>query len=403
MSRLKKMRVGGHSLNKYQKKVLLDFIGVPFKDQPRGIPEIDELIRQYSIVNEQQYERALTIIVDHELDAESGVTERHFSDLSGLVRDYMSASEAESAQTLRRNAEGRIQDMQDKHLEIVAKMEVIAADAIREASKQFVVHKVQVGNKKPKQIEGILPECFDLLLQLAGQRKNIMMVGPAGCGKTHVASMVAEALELDYASQSCSAGMSESAFTGWLLPIGTNGTFSYVQSEFVRMYENGGIFLLDEIDAADPNVLVFINQAIANKSFSLPQRFTNPLVKKHPDFVCMAAANTFGTGADEVYAGRNQLDGATLDRFKIGTVKMGYSEVIENKLINSDVLEWGLAVRRCIDRNHLKKIMSTRVLIDATDMLENEGWDLSRIADSYFGDWSREEKAMTGGLVNGIV
>jgi hypothetical protein len=39
-------------------------------------------------------------------------------------------------------------------------------------------------------------------------------------------------------------------------------------------------------------------------------------------FVCIAAANTFGTGADRQYVGRNQLDESTLDRFRIGQIEL---------------------------------------------------------------------------------
>jgi MoxR-like ATPase len=127
-------------------------------------------------------------------------------------------------------------------------------------------------------------DCFNL----PQSRKNILMVGPSGCGKTHVAAMIAEALDLEFAAQSCSVGVSESNFVGWLLPTGTNGQFNHVVSSFLKLYENGGCFLIDEMDNADPNLLVFLNMALANKGFYLPQRFDNPEVKRHPDFVCVA-------------------------------------------------------------------------------------------------------------------
>lgn len=271
-----------------------------------------------------------------------------------------------------------------------------AIKAIREEAKKFRTVQVKVGTKKAKQIKSVLPKEFDTLVQLAQQRKNIMMVGPAGCGKTYLSSKVAEALDLDYGSQSCSEGMSESQLTGWLLPVGASGKFTYVSSEFVRIYEKGGVFLLDEIDASDPNVLIIINQALANDHFTIPQRHNNPIVKKHKNFVAMAAANTFGNGADAVYVGRNQLDAATLDRFRVGTVTMDYDELVEQSLTTPEVYEWGINIRNKIREHGLRRIMSTRVMKDATDMVEGQGWTLEQVEKSYFSDWSREERSIIG-------
>lgn len=39
------------------------------------------------------------------------------------------------------------------------------------------------------------------------------------------------------------------------------------------------------------------------------------MIKQHENFICMVACNTYGTGGDLNYIGRNRLDVATLDRF----------------------------------------------------------------------------------------
>lgn len=40
----------------------------------------------------------------------------------------------------------------------------------------------------------------------------------------------------------------------------------------MEFYEEGGVFLLDEVDAADANVLLVINQALANGHLPVPNR-----------------------------------------------------------------------------------------------------------------------------------
>ena len=239
--------------------------------------------------------------------------------------------------------------------------------------------------------EGHTRDEFQEVLTAAMCGLNILLVGPAGCGKTHLAHQVAEALGRPFASIGCTAGMSESALMGWMLPS-EGGAFAYTPSDFVTMYENGGVFLFDEIDAADPNTLLFVNQALANGSFYLPQRKGQSKVSRHPDFVCLAAANTFGTGANMTYAGRERLDEATLDRFRAGTVMLDYDTRFEKSVIDGDVLSWGHKVRRKIAESRLSRVMSTRFLLDATK-LKRAGRTLEQIQNTYFVGWKTDEKA----------
>lgn len=233
---------------------------------------------------------------------------------------------------------------------------------------------------------------FASLLRRAKAGINILLVGPAGSGKTHVAHQVAEALGRPFASISCTAGMSESALSGWLIPAGEGGRFVFVSSDFVRMYEEGGVFLFDEVDAADANTLLFINQALANGSFYLPQREGRTQVKRHADFVCIAAANTFGNGANGTYAGRERLDEAFLDRFRAGRVFVSYDTKFERSVVDPEVLAWGWAVRKKIEDLRMNRVMSTRFLLDATKLVA-VGESLSDVKNAFFLDWKSEDRA----------
>jgi len=111
-------------------------------------------------------------------------------------------------------------------------------------------------------------------------------------------------------------------------------------------------------------------------------------------FVAIAAGNTFGGGADAIYHSANALDGSTLDRFRMGTIGVDYSTTVEEELVEPSILQWGRKVRSVIREHKLRRIMSTRVMLDATDMMRNQDWDIEQIQETYFGDWSPEEKSM---------
>lgn len=244
-------------------------------------------------------------------------------------------------------------------------------------------------------VGGVLRPEFHQVLTSASVGLNCLLIGPAGCGKTHLAHQIAEALGRDFASVSCTAGMSESVLTGWMLP-GDGGAFEYVPSDFVRMYEGGGVFLFDEIDAADSNTLLFVNQALANGSFYVPQRKGATKVKRHEDFVCMAAANTFGTGANMVYAGREKLDESTLDRFRAGSVVLDYDRQFEAVSIDKSLLQWGWSVRDKIQSARLSRVMSTRFLLDGTKLMA-AGRSLEQVKETYFIGWKPEERRKVEG------
>lgn len=280
--------------------------------------------------------------------------------------------------------------------------QVIVKEKIVKVPVEVVIEKV-VGyrlmtseGETRREGELVLPEEFQDILDLAQERMNIMLVGPSGCGKSFIGEELAKALELEFSSISCSIGLSEAKVSGWLLPIESNGAFGFVPADFVNRYENGGVFLLDEIDAADANMLVYMNQALANDSFFLPQRRENTRVKRHPDFVCVAAANTFGHGADMIFVGRNQLDGATLDRFRMGTISMDYSRDVERSLCDPAILEWGWDLRDQISRHRLRRFVSTRFMRDATRMMRSKNWDLDKIQSKYFSDWKEDEMNKVG-------
>ena len=183
-----------------------------------------------------------------------------------------------------------------------------------------------------EQPETLEHPAFGEVCELIEARENVMLVGPAGTGKTYLAEQSANHFGLRFRATSCSAGMSESVLVGRSLPKGDHGQFEFCGTDFLDCFENGGVFLLDEMDSADPNVLLVINSALANGRVSVPARTEKPFALRHPDFVLIAACNTFGRGADRQYVGRSQLDESTLDRFRIGTIEVDYSETLETKL-----------------------------------------------------------------------
>ena len=195
---------------------------------------------------------------------------------------------------------------------------------------------------------GYYHEKFEQILTQVQLDEPIMLIGPAGSGKNVAISQVAEALGLHmYYTNNAS---NEFKLTGFIDAGG-----NYRDTEFYKAFKNGGIFFLDEIDNSDPSALIVINSALANGYMAFPHE----TIDRHPDFRVIAAANTWGKGADLQYVGRNALDAATLDRFD--NIFFDYDTNLEQALYpNDEVLEFMWAFRNAVYQSRIPHIISTR-------------------------------------------
>ena len=246
---------------------------------------------------------------------------------------------------------------------------------------------VRIPNRKEVVLEESLHKAFKDVLYFCEMERQVFVAGPSGSGKTHMASQVAKALGVQFKHISCSAGLSEAHLLGRMLFDGT-----YVKSDFVDCYENGGIFLFDEIDAADANTLLVVNSALANGSMSVPNRKDNPSARRHRDFMCICAGNTWGSGSIE-YAGRNYMDAAFMDRFAASKVVVDYDNKLEKRICTDDFLYSALNnLRKAVVDKKIRRVISTRVFISGQRQVSC-GMSIKHFINNLMIDWSSEEKS----------
>lgn len=189
------------------------------------------------------------------------------------------------------------------------------------------------------------------------------LIGPAGSGKSTVVEQIAEALDFKYYLQNAVSGAHELA--GYLDAHGKYNTTTFRQA-----FENGGVFFIDEVDTSDPGALKWLNSALANGHAMFPDK-PDP-VNRHPRFRAVIAANTYGSGADRMYVGANQLDASTLDRFVF--FDFGYDEKLETAL--SGNIEWAKRVQELRAGAFAEKariVISPRASIHGAKLLA-AGW-----------------------------
>ena len=142
----------------------------------------------------------------------------------------------------------------------------------------------------------------------------VMLVGPSGSGKTTIAIDYAKEKGIDYILQQGHAQLTIDDLVGYTSIVKNDAEQTksdlYVRSSLREAVEHGYIFIIDEMDACNPNTLLALN-SLKNKKFQFP----DALIDIHPDFRLIATANTLEYS--DTYNGRSKLDKATLARFDI--------------------------------------------------------------------------------------
>lgn len=193
----------------------------------------------------------------------------------------------------------------------------------------------------------------------------VYLAGHAGSGKNHTVEQIAN--ELGWNFYFSNSVQQEYKLTGF---IDAGGEFH--ETEFYKACtdENECIFFLDEMDASIPEVLVLLNAAIANGYFEFPNGRVD---FDHVHFV--AAGNTVGNGADDMYTGRMVLDQATLDRFAI--IEFDYCLKIEMAITknNTELVEFIHQMRKEAESKGIRATFSYRCMTMITK-LERKGMNL---------------------------
>ena len=208
----------------------------------------------------------------------------------------------------------------------------IARDEAKKTISPTIVHIARQVQDETQIIDlGVQHVSFPILVQTLQARFPVWMPGPAGSGKTTAAKHAAKAL--DVAFHHTGAVDNVYQLLGFIDAGGT-----YHRTTFREAYENGGVFLWDEVDASNPAALVAFNAALENGECVFPDK----VVPKHADCYFIAAANTYGTGATHEYVGRTKIDAATVDRFIM--LDWQYDEILERAIAGDN--EWTSYVQK---------------------------------------------------------
>ena len=228
------------------------------------------------------------------------------------------------------------------------------------------------------------PKTEDVVSSLQINRKA-MLVGPAGTGKTYMINSIAKSMNLPFYKYSCSRDSSVHDLIGYKQPKSEE----YLETVFLKAYEQGGIFLVDEYDAMSGDMSLFFNGVTDSSDFiSIPHRDSNPIAKRHKDFLIVMCGNTWGKGSTD-YSGRDFQDMALIDRFRMCRHFIDYHHQLEKTLLNKENYSIAIKLRAALEK--IGSYLSTRNIEDMSNLI-NSGVNIEKIVFMLINDLSDKEK-----------
>jgi nitric oxide reductase NorQ protein len=253
--------------------------------------------------------------------------------------------------------------------------------------KEFI-HNSSI-NLKPTELV-MTPLKWKYLIRSAVRAKNIMMTGPAGCGKTMAAKALVKALDRpDFYFNLGATQDPRATLIGNTQFSKDNGTF-FSESAFVKAIKTpNAIILLDELSRAHPdawNILMTVLDG-GQRYLRLDEAEGSPIVKVADGVTFIATANI-----GNEYTSTRVMDRAILDRFvtiemdvlndeqELGLLKFMFPEVDEYDLKAVAEIAHHTRTQSMSESGKITTMVSTRASVEMAGLIY-DGFGLFEAAE----------------------
>lgn len=192
----------------------------------------------------------------------------------------------------------------------------------------FIPDKKYAERYVHRKVDGV--EDFKLLDWCMDNRRNLLMMGDTGAGKTMFPMAYAAARKLPYYTIPCDVSIDPSALFGKMMPTDTVGKFEWVDGPVTELVLNGGVLNISEIN--------FMPSKIAASLYSiLDHRRSIQLLGKRGEHVTAHDRLLIVADMNPKYRGTMELNIALANRFAV-KLTWGYDAAVEKKLVFSKSL-----------------------------------------------------------------
>ena len=150
---------------------------------------------------------------------------------------------------------------------------------------------------------------FDILEKANGSGLFVLIIGPKGTGKTTLVRRFASEMKKDLDSVNFSLRTRESHLVGSRTL--NKGEINFVEGVLVKSMRNGTLLYLDELNAAEPDVLLRLDEALDDRRQLVLKEAEGQVVKAADDWFVVATINPLS------HVGTKELPPQLLSRFPV--------------------------------------------------------------------------------------
>ena len=155
---------------------------------------------------------------------------------------------------------------------------------------------------------------FDSLERFVQNNQPVLLIGPAGCGKSEAVERVFKKRQQALQIISCTPAMSADDFEGKIDIRG--GETVFTPSPCALAVRDGHGLLLDEVDAAPAEACYSLYRVLSGKDMRIARQGYDGVIPLNRSFRAVGTQNTEGRGDDKgIHHGRSHQDAAFLDRW----------------------------------------------------------------------------------------
>jgi len=179
------------------------------------------------------------------------------------------------------------------------------------------------------------PDWFDDLATLVDEGQSVVLIGPAGCGKSEAVERVFKARGQKLMIVPCTPRLNANDLEGVTDLVVKDGhqVTAFTAAAPAIASEEGDGLLLDEADALNPAAAFALYRLMDGKPMHIVRRGYDTHVPLHDDFRVVGTQNTEGRGDDKgLYQARAYQDEAFLDRWN-AAIRVDYPPKDQEVLI----------------------------------------------------------------------
>jgi nitric oxide reductase NorQ protein len=224
---------------------------------------------------------------------------------------------------------------------------------------------------------------LDLLKYAKNARKNLLLFGPTGPGKTSLILAYGAKNKIPVVTVQCNGAVDPNTFWGGISFDEDGNIAGWQDSEITQVIEHGGIIYLDEVNFLAPKVAAVFHPLLdKRRQITIPE-LGNKVIKAHADLQVVASYNPD-------YEGTKPLNAAFKNRWPV-KLKWDYDETVEKELLALPVMqEIAKKLRTAHNTGDLETPISTNMLIEFEELAIDLGYDFA--VENFLNAFADEER-----------